>query len=108
MDKPDTVLLLSDARGIYIPCDFARAFIDRAKSVANVTAEQWAILDAGPEHPEYWETWDEVLNYAVVTDANGVKYLLFQDGNLWLVPRGMEWDDSIEGFKWPKERRRKT
>ena len=53
--KPEPLLWLSDARGIYIPRDFASSFADRAKSVSGVTDEDWAILEEGPDHDWYWE-----------------------------------------------------
>lgn len=97
------MLWLSDARGIYIPRDFANSFTDRAKSVAGVSEKQWEILEAGPDHEWYWETWDEVCNNAVITDDEGVKYFVHQDGDCWLVPEGMEWSDDEGTFAWPTD-----
>jgi len=101
MSKPYMLLWLSDSRGIYIPRDFAKSFNDREKHVANVSNEDWNILQMGPEHEFYWETWDDVLDNAIVTDENSVKYFLHQNGDLWLVPVGMEWDEENETYKWP-------
>lgn len=101
--KPDMLLWLSDARGQYIPRDFAQSFKDRDKNVSGVSAEEWAILDAGPDHEWYWETWDDVCNNASVTDDAGVKFTLHQDGDLWLVPDGMEWSDKEQWYVWPEE-----
>ena len=50
MTKPDKQFWLSDARGIYIPRDFAQSFADRTKHVQGVDDEEWAVLDAGPDH----------------------------------------------------------
>ena len=96
-------LFLSDARGIYIPRDFAEAI--RRDCVAGVSAEDWETLAAGPEHDLYWDTWADVERDAIVTDpADGTRYALFQDGDLWLVPcdeRGAwlcdDADDDAEG-----------
>jgi hypothetical protein len=96
------MLWLSDARGQYIPRDFATSFADRAKSVTGVKDEDWAILEAGPDHEHYWEVWDTVCTDAVVTDDNGVKFTIHQDGDCWLVPEGMEWDEATETFKYPE------
>lgn len=101
MAKPDTMLWLNDARGVFIPRDFANSFIDRAKHVAGVSDEDWAILEAGPDHEHYWDTWADVCDSAVVTDENGVKFTLHQDGDLWLIPEGMEWSEEHDGFVWP-------
>jgi hypothetical protein len=94
------MLWLSDARGQYIPRDFASSFADRDHSVRGVTSEDWAILDAGPDHEHYWEAWDEVRANAVVTDGNGTCFNIHQDGDCWLIPDGMEWSDSEDRFVW--------
>lgn len=102
MSKPDMLLWLNDARGIYIPRDFAKSFVDRAKHVSGVNDEQWAVLE-NPEHELYWEVWDEVLSSAVVTDNDGVKFTLYQEGDLWLIPDGMQWSDEEDTFVWPDD-----
>lgn len=100
--KPEQLLWLSDARGIYIPRDFATSFADRDKTVSGVEATDWEVLEAGPDHELYWDVWDGVLQSAVITDDKGVKYRLHQDGDLWLVPDGMVWSDD-ETFVWPDD-----
>jgi len=102
-NKPEMLLWLNDSRGVYIPRDFAKSFADRERSVSGIKAEDWAILEAGPEHEWYWEAWDNVLNDAIVTDDKGIKYRVYQDGICWLIPDGMEWDDRTECFEWPGE-----
>lgn len=101
MSKPEPLLWLSDARGIYIPRDFAASFKDRSKSVSGVSAEDWSILDAGPDHEHYWEAWDDVLRDACVTDDDGIRFHVYQEGDLWLIPDGMEYDDDSGQFIWP-------
>ncbi len=104
--QPDMLLWLDDHRGVYIPRDFALSFVDRAKSVVGVSAEEWATLEAGPDTREnewYWDTWDHVCNNAIVTDENGIKYTIYQDGACWLIPEGMEWSDKQDGFVWPSD-----
>jgi hypothetical protein len=98
------ILWLSDARGQYIPRDFARSFSDRATQVTGVSDEDWKLLEAGPEEELYWDAWDCVTADAVITDNIGVKYRIHQDGDCWLVPVGMEWDDENETFVWPEEK----
>src|ERR1700758_4250225 len=99
--RPEMLLWLSDARGIYIPRDFAASFADRAKHVSGVKDEDWAVLEAGPYHEWYWEAWEDVCRDAIVTDENGVKYAVYQDGDCWLIPEGMEWSDETGTFEWP-------
>jgi hypothetical protein len=100
--KPEPLLWLNDARGVYIPRDFATSFADRAKTVAGVSGDDWEILEAGPEHELYWDTWNDVEQNAVVTDDKGHKFRIHQDGDCWLIPEGMEWSDE-DGFVWPED-----
>jgi hypothetical protein len=110
MTKPGMLLWLSDSRGQYIPRDFAKSFADRDKSVSGVKAEDWECLDIGPwneaeDKPNdwYWEAWESVCQDATITDEKGVKYFVYQDGDCWLVPQGMQWNDENETFEWPEE-----
>ena len=81
---PEASILFADSnRGQYIPQYFAEAI--KREGVSGVSAEEFDILTAGPDHPDYWETWDRVLNNARVSDAIR-SYELHQDGDLWLVP----------------------
>jgi hypothetical protein len=100
-DTLEPVLWLNDARGIYIPRDFANSFADRAKHVANVSDETWAILESGPDHEAYWDAWADVTDNARVTDKHGNVFTVYQDGDCWLIPLGMEWDDANDWFIWP-------
>ena len=114
MPSPGMLLWLSDARGVYIPRDFAKSFSDRAKSVSGVSDEDWAILERGPDYEDengvcvcneaYWDTWSDVEQTATVTDDNGVKYSVYQNGDCWLIPHGMEYNEETDGFDWPDER----
>ena len=103
MSKPEMLLWLNDSRGQYIPRDFAQSFVNRAKSVTGVSDEDWAILEAGPDHEQYWDAWTEVEQNARITDENGVKYRIYQDGDCWLIPEGMEYNDGDgDMFIWPE------
>ena len=101
--KPEPMLWLSDARGIYIPRDFANSFKDRDKHVTGIDAEAWAILEAGPDHELYWDAWTDVENGAVITNDDGVKFRIYNDGDCWLIPDEMEWDDETGFFVWPED-----
>jgi hypothetical protein len=82
-------LFLDDHRGVYIPRDFALEV--KRDCVSGVTEEQWAILEAGPDHEWYWDTWSEVEQNATVTDPeDGTVFHLCQNGPLWLVPSGYD------------------
>lgn len=101
--KPEIILLLSDARGVYIPRDFARCI--KRDAVTNVSAEDWEALECGPtpENESYWDTWDAVCNNAVITDEGGQNWFVHQDGDCWLIPEGMEWSDETATFEWPAD-----
>ena len=83
IDLSDAILLFSDNRGRYIPQAFAN-FIDRSY-VTGVDDADWDTLEAGPDGEAYWDAWDEVLNNAVLT-FHGMRYCLWQDGDLWATP----------------------
>ncbi len=101
--KPEPLLWLSDSRGIYLPRDFANSFADRTKNVSGVSDEDWAILETGPDHEHYWDVWFDVQQTAVITDDNGTKYTIYQDGDCWLIPEGMVWDDNNDFWHWPAD-----
>ena len=82
----DAVLFLTDARGVYIPRDFATSVV--RECVTGVTDDQWKVLETGPDHEWYWETWDTVEQNAVIKDpVSKVNYTLYQDGDVWLIPQ---------------------
>jgi len=97
------MLWLDSARGRYIPRDFSSSFADRDKHVRNVSKQNWADLEAGPDNEHYWETWEEVTNSATIIDEHDNQYALYQSdgGDLWLIPVGMEWSDEDEFYVWP-------
>lgn len=101
MNKPEVILLLSDSRGIYIPRDFVNEV--KPECISGLSDEDREVLEVGPDHEWYWEAWQNVLNNAIVTAPDtGVQYRVDQDGDCWLVPVGMEFDDS-RGYFWPDE-----
>lgn len=100
-NRPDMLLWLSDSRGIYIPRDFALS-IDRV-NVSGVSDEDWAILEAGPDHEYYWDTWADVEQNAVVTDEHGNKFTVYQNGDCWLIPEGMEYNEEKDTFAYPDD-----
>ena len=81
MNKPSNIeVLLSDARGIYIPRDFYQDFdLDKW----HLNAEDLTSL-ADPENESYWDVWEQVLNTAYF-EIDGKKYELYQDGDLLAI-----------------------
>lgn len=100
--RPEPMLWLSDARGQYIPLDFASCFADRSSSVSGVSDKDWATLEAGPDHEYYWDTWNKVCDSATIRDGD-TDYFIYQDGHCWLIPHGMVWSDKEDFFVWPQD-----
>ena len=76
-------LYCSDRFGVYIPKEFAETY-DRA-AWAGINSDDVRVLCAGPEHEEYWDAWEAVLNSAWATADDGHIYRLHQDGDLWVI-----------------------
>jgi len=76
---PAVSLLLSEARGIYIPRDFASDFdLTLWQGLENIDLEDLE----NPENDYYWGAWNDVLNSAEFHE-NGYVWRLHQDGDLW-------------------------
>jgi len=95
------ILILSDARGVYIPRDFVT---DNHGEIDSEHCAAWGIKEADaevlkdPEHDQYWDAWECVLNYAKYTDNTGNVYTLHQDGDLWGVCYEKMTQAEREGF----------
>lgn len=79
------VCLVDGAHGIYVPQRFAQRFGE----AWGIGRENLRILRAGPNHPAYWDAWDEVLASAAC-EQGGWSWRLWQDGDLFAV---VHWDD---------------
>jgi len=87
-------LYASDRHGIYIPQYFAESIV--RECLSGVSDDDVQTLIDGPDSEYYWDSWDVVLNNAVLTDKNGKRWTLWQDGDLWLVPE--DWEPEEEEF----------
>jgi len=86
-DLSNAILFADDHHGIYIPQYFAQQI--NHEFVTGVSDEEWTILEAGPDHDLYWETWEQVAAYSnviITMPDSGIKYYLCQIGDLWLIP----------------------
>jgi len=76
-------LLLDENRGIYIPQVFAQTIdLTKVKTLDHLLWE-FEVLNAGPDHPDYWEAWDTVIDELEFTDGS----TLYQDGDLWILAK---------------------
>ena len=79
------ILKLNDSRGVYLPQCFVE---DCGAAFWSVCTEDRDILKAGPDHEWYWDAWENVLNSAVFTDDDGMRWELWQDwdeGDLFAI-----------------------
>ena len=84
------ILLIDGNQGIYIPQSFAQSGY---QPDGGWDAEDRRTLQEGPESEFYWEAWDSVLRDTVMVDeTTGDRFTLYQDGDLWAVPEGFDWD----------------
>jgi len=84
-------ILFSDARGRYIPRDFAEdgclenCFNSMGKSQDELD-RSYAIL-MNPEHEWYWDEWSSVIDNAYWIDADKIHWTFDQDGDLFMIAR---------------------
>lgn len=81
-------LLLSDARGIYLPQDFATSFVVRESSLDDAMT----ICAAGPDHADYCDAWMEILENGTVEGESGAIWCLHHDGDLFAIRADVEID----------------
>ena len=82
----DKVILWSeDNRGIYIQKHFADSLNVDGFEIEGFDAEDWGIIESGPDTPDYWDAWNNVLQWTFTTRDTGQVYHLHQDGSLWFV-----------------------
>lgn len=64
--------------------------------VENVSNEEYDILEAGPDHPLYSDTWQDVLNKAILTRDNGRQFTLYQDEHVFYLEKGAQHCDYLD------------
>ena len=78
----NTVLLIDGSQGIYIPQQFANKYIEDPRWI-EANEEDIAELLKGPDAPEYWDAWENVVSQAKYLDKDGREWGLFQEGDLF-------------------------
>lgn len=108
---------LDDARGQYIPRDFARD--TKRECISGVESADLDYLARGPggcldedqslaegetvRGEWYWDTWQTVCDNAILTCPDtGNRFRLHQDGSLFLVPENWEFDEATETWRAPQ------
>lgn len=90
-------ILLSDSRGVFIPQAFADQFDAQSWGFAEDDADL-VTLRNGPDAEWYWDAWDAIVQRALYTDANGNRWFLSQDGDLFAYCEALMTDEEYEGF----------
>jgi len=81
---PERQLYADSARGVYIPQHFAESVNRDMCDAPDYDLDQ---LVMGPDSCDhYWDIWTDVLDNTTLTDSDGQRWVLYQDGDLWLVP----------------------
>jgi hypothetical protein len=75
-------LLINGAHGQYVPKVFAINYDLGLWS--GIDEDEKATLLAGPDHPDYWEVWDDILGNASYTHG-GNTWTLVQDSDVWAI-----------------------
>ena len=92
MKSNQPALVLLDTHGVYIPqlwCEY----IDQNQ--AKAIGADWSDVETcncGPDHEWYWEAWQSILDSVSMTDEHGVVWTLYQDGDLWEIPAGFNFE----------------
>lgn len=77
----DRLCIVDGQHGIYVPYRFA--VLSSADDM--LTEEQREILMEGPDHPEYWDVWDEIVGHVVVKRGDSYWRLEQDEGDVFLV-----------------------
>lgn len=73
--------LVDSNKGIYIPRQFAKVWGEKS----DLKKEDLEVLLAGPDHMDYFDTWDSVVN-TLTFEFEGSIYGVFEDSDLWAYP----------------------
>ena len=76
----ERICIVDGVHGIYVPQRYAVL----ASSPDMASDEQRDILLAGPEHPDYWDVWDELVTNLRVS-RGGSDWHLEHDSDVFLV-----------------------
>ena len=93
-NSKEPILLIDSHHGIYLPKVFCEVY---ANLVEQEQSENLDICLAGPDHEDYWDAWEDILDTTHFTEE-GVKYSIGsigEENDLWAIPEGYEYDESF-------------
>ena len=86
-----TTVMINSQFGIYIPQMFAKSYLEDQRWI-EADPDEIEILGDGPDHPQYWEAWEHVLDQAKYMDKDGVEWKLWLEGDLFCYTGdGSQW-----------------
>ena len=77
-----TAVMIDGQYGVYIPQMFASSYLEDQRWI-GASLDDVNNLVSGPDHPEYWEAWEHVLDKAHYMDKDGRDWKLWQEGDLF-------------------------
>lgn len=96
--KLEPILAVVDSWGVFAPRRFVELYGEYIES--NLWADSVDVVRQGPGTEDYWESWEDIESRGVV-HMDGSWFRIHQDGDIWIIPEGMEWDDDSQWFVWP-------
>lgn len=91
--ETESSLILSDHHGVYIPQMFCSGMSQSDAHRIEVSYSDVLACQSGPDHPNYREAWQQILDDARILDTNGRVWRLYQNGDLWEIPDDCEIPD---------------
>jgi len=88
-------LLIDDHAGIYVIQEFCQRYLPYIVN-RDELQEDIDICLAGPDHDEYMEAWDNLIDNVKLTNDNGQMFSignLPESGDLWAIPEGYEFPE---------------
>jgi hypothetical protein len=104
---PNSILLISNGAGVYIPQNFCSRLELRSMFVYDsrtcfipysghftalfdkIPDDTFTILTEGPEHGDYWDAWEDLLCRCTLRNNVNEKYYSLcqsENGDLWAIP----------------------
>ena len=85
VDLTNAILLVGSHVGQYIPKHFTE-FFNKDILKRDRFADSIRTLLKGPDAPEYWDAWTNVLDNAIIQGKDGQQFTLHHDEDLWAIP----------------------
>lgn len=82
MKHIESILIVDGNRGIYAPQQFVKHLDIGYLLKSNVRQLDIDILKIGPDHPDYWDAWDDITLLFEDPDGN---VILENDGDIFLI-----------------------